>query len=191
MMVVVIDCLFACSFVEFFVDFRLVFFWILFIISFRQYTSVRKAINSTECPVKEKHIRSKKVCFDLMIFLMIYIITVGIVIGTYLAKSGQIFWSYARQLQLDGHPIVCWKFCHVLHKLIRDGHPKTIPDSYRYRTRLLELCKMWGLLKHGYGRLIQNYCSLLVNKIDFHIRVSCFQVYCQFIILEIVIFVSK
>ncbi|XP_046915882.2 huntingtin-interacting protein 1-like [Dermatophagoides farinae] len=115
------------------------------------YTSVRKAINSTECPVKEKHIRR-------------------IVIGTYLAKSGQIFWSYARQLQLDGHPIVCWKFCHVLHKLIRDGHPKTIPDSYRYRTRLLELCKMWGLLKHGYGRLIQNYCSLLVNKIDFHIR---------------------
>ena len=85
---------------------------------------------------------------------------------------------------MDGHPIVCWKFCHVLHKLIRDGHPKTIPDSYRYRTRLLELCKMWGLLKHGYGRLIQNYCSLLVNKIDFHIRVSCFQVDYQFIIFE-------
>lgn len=50
---------------------------------------------------------------------------------------------------------------------------------------------MWGLLKHGYGRLIQNYCSLLVNKIDFHIRVSCFQVDYQFIIFEIVIFVLK
>lgn len=62
------ESLFILFFV--FIDDKLVlfFFWILFIISFRQYTSVRKAINSTECPVKEKHIRSKKVCFDLMIF---------------------------------------------------------------------------------------------------------------------------
>lgn len=99
----------------------------------------------------------------------------GIVIGTFITKSGQIFWSYARRLPLDAHQIVCWKFCHVLHKVLRDGHPKVIPDSYRYRQWLLELCKMWGLLKQGYGKLIHSYCSLLVNKIDFHIRVSfCF-----------------
>nr|XP_027203419.1 huntingtin-interacting protein 1-like [Dermatophagoides pteronyssinus] len=115
------------------------------------FTSVRKAINPTECPVKEKHIRR-------------------IVIGTFITKSGQIFWSYARRLPLDAHQIVCWKFCHVLHKVLRDGHPKVIPDSYRYRQWLLELCKMWGLLKQGYGKLIHSYCSLLVNKIDFHIR---------------------
>ncbi|UXI14589.1 phosphatidylinositol 4 kinase [Sarcoptes scabiei] len=29
---------------------------------------------------------------------------------------------------------------------------------------------MWGLLKQGYGKLIQNYCSLLVNKMDFHFK---------------------
>ena len=98
---------------------------------------------------------------------------IGIIIGTFQTKSGQIFWLYARRLQLDANPIVCWKFCHVLHKVLRDGYPKAIQDSYRYRSRLLDLCKMWGLLKQGYGKLIQSYCSLLVNKIDFHVRV-CF-----------------
>lgn len=37
---------------------------------------------------------------------------------------------------------------------------------------ILDLGKMWGLLREGYGKLIQNYCTLLVNKIEFHARVS-------------------
>ena len=40
---------------------------------------------------------------------------------------------------------------------------------------MLDLGKMWGLLKQGYGKLIQNYCSLLVNKMDFHYRVMTCQ----------------
>ncbi|KAH9389798.1 histidine permease [Tyrophagus putrescentiae] len=115
------------------------------------YTSIRKAINNVECPVKEKHVRR-------------------ILIGTFQTKSGLVFWRYARSLPLEEHPIICWKFCHVLHKVLRDGHPRVIQDSHRFKSRLLDLGKMWGLLKQGYGKLIQNYCSLLVNKMDFHYR---------------------
>ncbi|KPM11718.1 huntingtin interacting protein-like protein [Sarcoptes scabiei] len=131
------------------------------------FISVRKAINSNECPIKEKHIRSRW----FLSFQLILEIMTQILIGTFYTKSAHIFWLNARRLQLDANPIVCWKFCHVLHKVLRDGHPQSIPDSYRYRSQLLDLCKMWGLLKQGYGKLIQNYCSLLVNKMDFHFKV--------------------
>lgn len=118
-----------------------------------QATSLRKAINNIECPVKEKHARR-------------------IIIGTFQMSSGKLFWDYARTLPLEENPYVCWKFCHVLHKLLRDGQPKIIPESYKYRSRLMDMGRMWGLLKQGYGRLIQNYCTLLINKIEFHSRVS-------------------
>lgn len=99
----------------------------------------------------------------------------GIIIATFQTKSGQIFWRYARGSPLDENAIVCWKFCHVLHKLLRDAYPRIIYDSYKYKGTLLDLGKMWGLLKQGYGRLIQNYCSLLVNKMEFHMRVRLFR----------------
>lgn len=114
-------------------------------------TSLRKAINNVECPVKEKHVRR-------------------VLIGTFQTKSGQIFWRFARALPIGENQIVCWKFCHVLHKVLRDGFPKAIQDSYRFKSLLQDHGKMWGLLKQGYGKLIQNYCSLLVNKIEFHIK---------------------
>jgi huntingtin interacting protein 1 len=116
-----------------------------------QMASISKAINYNESPVKEKHVRR-------------------IIIGTFKTKSAQLFWSIVRTLPLQENPIVCWKFCHVLHKLLREGYRKTIPDSYPFRSMILDLGKMWGLLKEGYGKLIQNYCTLLVNKIDFHAR---------------------
>ncbi|RWS08019.1 huntingtin interacting protein-like protein [Dinothrombium tinctorium] len=116
-----------------------------------QVISISKAINSVESPVKEKHVRR-------------------ILIGTFKDQSAQFFWSTARKLPLQENSIVCWKFCHVLHKVLREGHRKALSDSYPFRSMILDLGKMWGLLKEGYGKLIQNYCTLLVNKIDFHAR---------------------
>ena len=53
---------------------------------------------------------------------------------------------------------------------MREGYRKAIADSYNYRQWILDTGKMWGLLREGYGKLIQSYCTLLVNKIDFHIH---------------------
>lgn len=124
----------------------------MFIIHYSsQYISIRKAIDIVERPVKEKHVRR-------------------ILLATYGTKTGHVFWKYTHNLPLEENPIICWKFCHTVHKILRDGHPRAIVDSYRHRSRIQDLGKMWGLLKQGYGRLIQSYCTLLVNKMDFHAR---------------------
>lgn len=45
--------------------------------------------------------------------------------GTFKDQSSKLFWTIVTtQVQLQGNPIVCWKFCHVVHKLLREGHPK-------------------------------------------------------------------
>ncbi|XP_064461070.1 huntingtin-interacting protein 1-like isoform X2 [Ornithodoros turicata] len=116
-----------------------------------QAISISKAINSSECPVKEKHVRSA-------------------IIGTFHEKGAHTFWSIAMKLPLQENPIVCWKFCHVVHKLLREGYHRVIPDSLRYRQTFLEYGKLWGLLKEGYGKLIQCYCQLIVAKLNFHSR---------------------
>uniref|UniRef100_A0A147BSL9 Putative actin-binding protein n=2 Tax=Ixodes ricinus TaxID=34613 RepID=A0A147BSL9_IXORI len=116
-----------------------------------QAISISKAVNSQECPVKEKHVRST-------------------IIGTFHEKGAHTFWSIVLKLPLQENPIVCWKFCHVVHKLLREGYHRVIPDSLRYRQTFLEFGKLWGLLKEGYGKLIQCYCRLIVAKLNFHYR---------------------
>ncbi|XP_076631094.1 huntingtin interacting protein 1 [Colletes latitarsis] len=113
--------------------------------------SIGKAVNPTETPVKEKHMRSA-------------------IIGTYQEKSGIIFWMCMLRQPLQENQIVAWKFCHVLHKVLREGHPKVIPDSQRYRGRLEDIGKLWQHLREGYGQSIQLYIRLLITKLDFHKR---------------------
>lgn len=45
------------------------------------------------------------------------------ILGTFTDHGGGLFWHLTTKLPLQAHPIVCWKFCHVLHKLLREGHP--------------------------------------------------------------------
>ena len=45
----------------------------------------------------------------------------GAIIGTYQEKSGMIFWMYMLRQPLQENQIVAWKFCHVLHKILRGG----------------------------------------------------------------------
>ena len=61
-------------------------------------------MNNVENPVKEKHVRN-------------------IILGTFYEKSSLPFWYNTEKLQLYGNAIVCWKFCFVLHRVLRDGHP--------------------------------------------------------------------
>ncbi|XP_029678640.1 huntingtin-interacting protein 1-like [Formica exsecta] len=71
---------------------------------------------------------------------------------------------------LQENQIVAWKFCHVLHKVLREGHPRVIVDSQRYRGKLEDIGKLWQHLREGYGRLIQLYTRLLITKLDYHKR---------------------
>lgn len=116
-----------------------------------QAASISKAINTLENPVKEKHARNA-------------------IIGTFQEKSAETFWRCVTKLPLQEHRIVAWKFCHVLHKVLREGHPNVLASSQRHKTLLQDLGKLWGHLKDGYGKLIQQYCQLLLTKLDFHRR---------------------
>ncbi|CAH1233276.1 HIP1 [Branchiostoma lanceolatum] len=120
-----------------------------------QALSINKAINPNEVPVKEKHCRST-------------------IIGTHQEKGAATFWKIVNTLPLQGNAIVCWKFCHVLHKLLREGHSHALTDTYKYVSHLSDLGRLWGHLQEGYGKLIALYCKLLVTKIEFHRKNAAF-----------------
>ncbi|XP_023722261.1 huntingtin-interacting protein 1 isoform X1 [Cryptotermes secundus] len=116
-----------------------------------QAISINKAINQIETPVKEKHVRST-------------------IIGTFHEKGAQTFWVCALRLPLQDNRIAAWKFCHVLHKVLREGHPQVLSHSQRHRGEIEDLGKLWCHLREGYGKLIQCYTVLLITKLDFHRR---------------------
>uniref|UniRef100_A0A8C9TY76 Huntingtin interacting protein 1 n=1 Tax=Scleropages formosus TaxID=113540 RepID=A0A8C9TY76_SCLFO len=83
-----------------------------------QTVSINKAINTQEVAVKEKHARN-------------------ILLGAH------TFWAAANRLPLSSNAVLCWKFCHVFHKLLRDGHPNVIKDSMRNKADLSDMSRMW------------------------------------------------
>ncbi|XP_072565150.1 huntingtin-interacting protein 1-related protein [Paramormyrops kingsleyae] len=117
----------------------------------QQLSSISKAINSSETPVKEKHARR-------------------IVLGTHREKGAFTFWSYALGLPLASSSILSWKFCHVLHKVLRDGHHNSLQDCMRHHSNIKEMGTLWGNLHDRYGQLVALYAKLLCNKMDFHLK---------------------
>ncbi|XP_075871077.1 huntingtin-interacting protein 1 isoform X2 [Nelusetta ayraudi] len=113
--------------------------------------SINKAINTQEVAVKEKHART---C----------------ILGTHHEKGAHTFWAAVNRLPLSSNAVLCWKFCHVFHKLLRDGHPNVIKDSMRNKADLTDMSRMWGHLSEGYGKLCSVYLKLLITKMDFHVK---------------------
>uniref|UniRef100_A0A8C2GPT3 Huntingtin-interacting protein 1-related protein n=1 Tax=Cyprinus carpio TaxID=7962 RepID=A0A8C2GPT3_CYPCA len=109
--------------------------------------SINKAINTQEIAVKEKHAR------NILLF-----------------KGAHTFWLAVNRLPLSSNAVLCWKFCHVFHKLLRDGHPNVIKDSMRHKADLNDMSRMWGHLSEGYGKLCSIYLKLLITKMEFHIK---------------------
>ncbi|XP_045073567.1 huntingtin-interacting protein 1-like isoform X4 [Coregonus clupeaformis] len=113
--------------------------------------SINKAINTQEVVVKEKHART---C----------------ILGTHHEKGAHTFWAAVNRLPLSSNAVLCWKFCHVFHKLLRDGHPNVIKDSMRNKADLSDMSRMWGHLSEGYGKLCSIYLKLLITKMEFHVK---------------------
>uniref|UniRef100_A0A8C7PT13 Huntingtin-interacting protein 1-related protein n=1 Tax=Oncorhynchus mykiss TaxID=8022 RepID=A0A8C7PT13_ONCMY len=113
----------------------------------QQLSSISKAINSNEAPVKEKHARR-------------------IILGTHREKGAFTFWSYALGLPLSSNSILSWKFCHVVHKVLRDGHHNVRPALCSIHSSTT------GNLHDRYGQLVALYAKLLCTKMEFHVKVS-------------------
>uniref|UniRef100_A0AAQ5XPN3 Huntingtin-interacting protein 1-related protein n=1 Tax=Amphiprion ocellaris TaxID=80972 RepID=A0AAQ5XPN3_AMPOC len=121
-----------------------------FLSSSLQAVSINKAINTQEVAVKEKHAR------NILLLSM--------------CKGAHTFWAAVNRLPLSSNAVLCWKFCHVFHKLLRDGHPNVIKDSMRNKADLTDMSRMWGHLSEGYGKLCSIYLKLLITKMEFHIK---------------------
>lgn len=52
-----------------------------------------------------------------------------ILLGTHWESGAVTFWSHAVSLPLASNAIFSWKFCHMVHKLLRDGHPNVSPSN--------------------------------------------------------------
>uniref|UniRef100_A0A914DPV0 Huntingtin interacting protein 1 n=1 Tax=Acrobeloides nanus TaxID=290746 RepID=A0A914DPV0_9BILA len=119
-----------------------------------QLIACHKALNKTEAPLKQKHVRA-------------------LIVGTHKERSANVFWNTVSRIQLEKNPVLTWKFCHLLHKLIRDGHRKVPEDSHRFISRLVQLGNFWQHLRtSGYGMSNTTYCKMLASRLEFHKRHS-------------------
>ncbi|XP_067643638.1 huntingtin-interacting protein 1 [Eurosta solidaginis] len=111
--------------------------------------SVNKALNPMEAPLKMKHARF-------------------IIITTHRVKEAKSLWMIFTRQPLMENRFTAWKFCHLLHKVLREGHTSTIKDSQTHKKMILEMGKLWGHLQDGVGNCIQAYSKLIVTKLEFH-----------------------
>ncbi|CAF0771700.1 unnamed protein product [Brachionus calyciflorus] len=114
-----------------------------------QHSSLIKAINNIEGPIKEKHVRN-------------------LILGSCAERSLLPFWFNVLRLPLYGNQIVCWKFLYSLHKILREGFHTGVNDSIRYVGTLEDLARTWIHLRQGYAFIINKYCIYLAFKLKFH-----------------------
>lgn len=122
---------------------------ISFSIFFFKSISVNKALNPMEAPLKMKHARF-------------------IIITTHRVKEAKSLWMIFTRQPLMENRFTAWKFCHLLHKVLREGHASAIKDSQTHKKMILEMGKLWGHLQDGVGNCIQAYSKLIVTKLEFH-----------------------
>ncbi|XP_066507269.1 huntingtin-interacting protein 1-related protein-like [Hoplias malabaricus] len=116
-----------------------------------QLQSIGKSITTAEAPLKEKYVRK-------------------ILLGTHKEGGAVTFWSHAVSLPLSSNAILSWKFCHMVHKLLRDGHPNTARDSRGHVPSIKQMGALWGNLHDRYGHIVALYAKFLGIKIDFHCK---------------------
>ncbi|KAH8371003.1 hypothetical protein KR093_005896 [Drosophila rubida] len=114
-----------------------------------QNQSVNKALNGLEAPLKSKHARS-------------------VIIIIHKSKEARSFWAVITRQPIMESRFSAWKFCHLLHKVLREAHKCAIQQSLKHSNMILEIGKLWGHLHDDIGNCIKAYSKLLVTKLNFH-----------------------
>ncbi|KAJ0057472.1 hypothetical protein NL108_009191, partial [Boleophthalmus pectinirostris] len=111
--------------------------------------SISKIVSTAEVPPKEKYVRN-------------------IILGTHKESGATTFWSYTSNLPLSSNSMISWKFCYLLHKVLRDGHRNSVADSSRHTRGVKDMGVLWGNLHDRYGHIVALYAKFLCLKIEFH-----------------------
>ncbi|KAK5852242.1 hypothetical protein PBY51_023727 [Eleginops maclovinus] len=117
----------------------------------QQLHSISKTLVSGETPLKEKYVRN-------------------IIMGTYKESGAATFWSYTLNLPLSSNSMICWKFCYLLHKVLRGGHRNVVRDSHRYCRNVKDMGVLWGSLHDRYGHIVALSAKFLCLKMEFHAK---------------------
>ncbi|KAG8010482.1 Huntingtin-interacting protein 1-related protein, partial [Nibea albiflora] len=117
----------------------------------QQLHSISKTVASAETPPKEKYVRN-------------------IIMGTHKEGGATTFWSYILNLPLSSNSMVSWKFCYLLHKVLRDGHRNAVRDSHRYCRNVKDMGILWGNLHDRYGHIVALSAKFLCLKMEFHAK---------------------
>jgi huntingtin interacting protein 1 len=67
--------------------------------------------------------------------------------GTFHEKGASYFWSVGLRVPVEDNTIVAWKFCHLLHSVLREGHPNVLKESQKYKSKLADVGKLWVKIK--------------------------------------------
>uniref|UniRef100_A0A3Q1CEJ9 I/LWEQ domain-containing protein n=1 Tax=Amphiprion ocellaris TaxID=80972 RepID=A0A3Q1CEJ9_AMPOC len=101
-------------------------------------------------------------------------ICADVIMGTHKEGGATTFWSYTLNLPLSSNSMVSWKFCYLLHKVLRDGHRNAVADSYRYCRNVKDMGILWGSLHDRYGHIVALSAKFLSHKMEFHAKVILF-----------------
>uniref|UniRef100_A0A3B3CNV0 Huntingtin interacting protein 1 related n=1 Tax=Oryzias melastigma TaxID=30732 RepID=A0A3B3CNV0_ORYME len=96
----------------------------------------------------------------------------NIILGTHKETGATTFWSYAVNLPVSSNSMVSWKFCYLLHKVLRDGHRNSVVDSHRHSRTVRDMGVLWGNLHDRYGHIVALYTKYLHLKMEFHAKVK-------------------
>ncbi|XP_037122145.1 huntingtin-interacting protein 1-related protein-like isoform X2 [Syngnathus acus] len=115
----------------------------------QQLQYISKCLTPAEAPAKSKYVRN-------------------ILLGSHKEGGATTMWSYILNLPLSSNAIISWKFCYLLHKVLRDGHRNAVRDSHKYCRNVKDMGALWGNLHDRYGHLVALSAKFLCLKMEFH-----------------------
>eukprot|EP01133_Synstelium_polycarpum_P010994 gene10994-12806_t len=112
---------------------------------------VHKATNSKQTAPKRKHVRS-------------------IVLETYSENSGKSFYGELHKRPLDTNDVVCYKCIVTIHNVVQEGPRNVLGDTINKLSWFEGLRSHWARYpdSKGYGNLIAQYCTFMIDKVRFH-----------------------
>ncbi|XP_061656753.1 huntingtin-interacting protein 1-related protein-like isoform X2 [Syngnathoides biaculeatus] len=115
----------------------------------QQLQYISKCLTPAETPPKSKYVRN-------------------ILLGSHKEGGASTMWSYILNLPLSSNAIISWKFCYLLHKVLRDGHRNAVRDSHRHCRNVKDMGALWGNLHDRYGHIVALSTKFLCLKMEFH-----------------------
>ncbi|XP_077352659.1 huntingtin-interacting protein 1-related protein [Festucalex cinctus] len=115
----------------------------------QQLQYISKCLTASEAPPKSKYVRN-------------------ILLGSHKEGGAATMWSYMINLPLSSNAIISWKFCYLVHKVLRDGHRNAVRDSHRYCRNVKDMGALWGNMHDRYGHIVALSAKFLCLKMEFH-----------------------